>query len=218
MDADLQHPVDQVSRMIERWREGYDVITTCRIDPKTLPFLRRLSSHIYYRTLSFLSDTELAPGSADFRLLDRKVVDVINGLKENDIVFRAVVPWLGFRTTSIQYTADERLHGTSKYTMRKMISLGMAGIVSTSIMPLRLATVLAGLISGITLAFVIYAFVVYFAFGHTVPGWASTVISINLIGSLQLLVLGVIGEYLGRVLRETRGRPAYVVKETNCQR
>ena len=214
MDADLQHPVELVGRMIEQWRMGNAVVTTTRQDPKNLSLFKRATSRAYYKLLNWLSDTKLEPGSADFRLLDRTVVDTINSLPEADLFFRTLIPWLGFQSANIEYVANERLHGTSKYTLRKMTSLAISGIIAHSVMPLRFAMLLAAIVAGLTFAFVVYALFVVFA-GGAVPGWASVVVCVNLIGALQFIVLGVIGEYIGRILRETRQRPSYIVAESS---
>jgi polyisoprenyl-phosphate glycosyltransferase len=216
MDADLQHPVAMLSPMVENWRSGYDIVATLRQDPQDGKFIKNVTSRAFYKFLNWLSDVEVAPGSADFRLVDRKVLDVINQLTESDFFLRGLVPWLGFRTIQIPYTPDARRHGTTKYNMKRMISLGLAGIVSHSIRPLRLSALFAALIASLVGLYSIYAVTVYFTSGQTVPGWTSVILAVSLIGALQLLVLGVIGEYLGRTLREARKRPNYIVSDTNC--
>jgi polyisoprenyl-phosphate glycosyltransferase len=215
MDADLQHPIELLDSMIQIWRQGYDVVTTTRIDAQTNSLAKRLASRAYYWLLNFLSDTKVEPGSADFRLLDRKVVDTINGLQESEIFFRNLVPWLGFRSTQVAYVPNPRAAGASKYKVRKMISLAVSGIVSSSIRPLRFAMFLASIIAIGIAIYACYTIFEYFAYGDLVPGWATVVVAVCVIGALQLTVLGVIGEYLGRVLRQTRGRPSYIVTKTS---
>jgi dolichol-phosphate mannosyltransferase len=215
MDADLQHPIELLDRLIQIWRQGYDVVTTTRIDAQTYSIAKRSASRAYYWLLNFLSDTKVEPGSADFRLLDRKVVDTINGLEESEIFFRNLVPWLGFRSTQVEYVPNARAGGTSKYKVRKMISLAISGIVSSSIRPLRFAVFLASIIATGIVIYACYTIFEYFAYGDLVPGWATVVVAVCVIGALQLFVLGVIGEYLGRVLRQTRGRPSYIVTKTS---
>jgi glycosyltransferase involved in cell wall biosynthesis len=215
MDADMQHPVALLGQMIARWRDGYLVVSTVRIDPPSLPLMKRLTSVAFYKFINALSETHIEPGSADFRLLDRKVVDIINGLSEIDIFMRGLMPWLGFKSIQLAYTPNPRLYGTTKYRWRKMISLAVNGIVSSSTQPLRLATLLAASLASLIVLYMIYALAVYFLRGDVVPGWASVIISVGVVGSLQLLVLGVIGEYVGRVLRENRKRPPFVVAYSN---
>jgi polyisoprenyl-phosphate glycosyltransferase len=217
MDADLQHPVALLPPMIERWREGFDIVATLRQDPVGNNVMKNITSRAYYKLLNALSDVDVPPGSADFRLLDRKVLAVINGLTESDFFLRGLIPWVGFPTAQLGYMPDERKHGTTKYSLKRMVSLGLSGIISHSIRPLRLAAVFAAIIAGIVGLYSMYALGAFFISGNTVPGWTSVILVVSLIGALQLLVLGVIGEYIGRTLRETRKRPNYIVAETNFE-
>jgi len=213
MDADFQHPPEIVQTLIEKWREGHEIVTTTRIDPDNQSAFKRITSRAYYNLLNRLGEVTVNPGMADFRLLDRCVVDVINDMPEADLFLRGMIPWLGFRSANTDYLAGHRLHGKSKYTLRKMTSLAAAGIVAQSMLPLRISILLAGFVASLTLLYIVYALCRYFINGDAVPGWASVIVSVNMIGSLQLIVLGVIGEYLGRVLRESRRRPTFVVAE-----
>jgi polyisoprenyl-phosphate glycosyltransferase len=215
MDADLQHPPALLSDMLALWREDYQVVSTIRLDRTDLNWFKRLSSRVYYRLVNALGGLQLEPGSADFRLLDRKVVDALRAHGEVNPFYRGLVPGLGFRCAKLSYLPGQRLHGQAGYTLRKMISLALDGVISTTTRPLRLATVLAGVMSVITGIYAVYALSIYFYFNLALPGWTSVILVVSLIGSLQLLVLGIIGEYLGRVLNEVRRRPAYIVQETN---
>jgi polyisoprenyl-phosphate glycosyltransferase len=218
MDADLQHPAHLLAAMVGKWREGAEVVVTLRQDPPTVPFLKRKASAIYYRVVNMLSDVRLEPGSADFRLIDRRVIDVLNTMPECDLFFRGVLPWVGFKTSHLSYTPAERMHGSTKYDMSRMLSLAVTGIIFHSIQPLRIATVFAGILSGLAALYACFALFAYLFWGARVaPGWASVILAICVIGSLQLVVLGIIGEYVGRILRETRRRPAFVVSRTNCE-
>jgi dolichol-phosphate mannosyltransferase len=217
MDADLQHPADLLPAMVEQWRNGAEVVVTLRRDPSTVPLFKRKASSVYYKILNLLSDVRLEPGSADFRLIDRRVVDVLNSMAECDLFFRGVLPWVGFKTSYLSYTPAQRAHGATKYNISRMMSLAVMGIVFHSIQPLRIATVFAAIISGLVAIYACYAVFAYVAWSATVPGWASVILAICVIGSLQLLVLGIIGEYVGRILRETRRRPAFVVSQSNCE-
>ncbi len=217
MDGDLQHPVELLRQMVERWRGGDEIVTTIRNDAVRLSFLKHLTSRAFYGVLNWLSDVKIDPGSADFRLLDRKVIDVINSFTEADFFLRGIVPWLGFKSSAIDYTPNARTRGKTKYSWRRMTSLALAGIVSSSIRPLRLATAFAAIIAGAAVLYSCYALVAFLKFGWVVPGWTSVILAVSLIGSLQLLVLGVIGEYLGRTLREVRKRPKFIVRQTNCE-
>jgi dolichol-phosphate mannosyltransferase len=177
--------------------------------------MKRFTSKIFYAAINAMSDVQIDPGSADFRLLDRKVVDVINSLSESDFFLRGIIPWVGFKSCKIGYMPDQRRFGDTKYSLRKMISFAVSGVISNSIQPLRIATLLSVAISGLAAIYVLYALYVYFAYGRLVPGWASVVVATSFIGGLQLFVLGVVGEYIGRILRESRKRPGFIVSATN---
>ena len=215
MDADFQHPPELIPRMIEQWRAGFEVVTTIRDNGLETPRFKRMTAALFYKLAGLIAEIPIKPGTADFRLLDRKVVDAVRGLGETDIFLRGLIPWIGFNATEIGYRPQARHSGASSYNLRRMISLALTGITTTSIQPLRAATVLAGIVATLTMIYAIYATAVFLISGTTVPGWTSVIIVISTLGALQLLILGIIGEYLGRVLRETRRRPSYIVRETN---
>lgn len=215
MDADLQHPPRLLPEMVTKWQEGFKIVLTVRRDVENVSGFKRLTSALFYRLMSSVSDVSIDPGSADFRLLDRRVVDVINDLSEHDFFLRGIIPWVGFRVAKISYTPDQRLHGSTKYSLRKMISFALTGVIANSIQPLRLATIFALFIAGLSVLYAIYAFTIFLTLGRVVPGWTSVALIVSLIGALQLLVLGVLGEYVGRILRETRKRPGYVISQSN---
>ena len=217
MDADMQHPVQLVPQMVEKWRKGYDVVLTTRKESGDLTIFKRLTSRLFYFLINALADVHIDPGSADFRLLDRKVVEVIKSLSESDFFLRGIIPWVGFQSCKIEYIPNRRRFGDTKYSLRKMISFAVAGVVSNSVQPLRLAAILAAVISGMAGLYTLYALHVYLVYGRLVPGWASVVVVTSFIGGLQLLVLGVIGEYIGRILKESRKRPGFVVSATNIR-
>jgi polyisoprenyl-phosphate glycosyltransferase len=218
LDADLQQQPEIIHEMVDKWRSGYDVVITLRRDVATNSLFKAATSRAFYWFINKISDVKIDPGSADFRLTDRKIIDQINNLSETNLFFRGVIPWLGFKTFRIEYTPDVRRHGTSKYNLRKMISLSLVGIVSGSIKPLRFSIFLSAIVALFAALDVVYAIVVHFAFNTSIAGWTSVVVAVCIIGSLQLLVLGVIGEYVGRIFQEARKRPAYVVERTNCVR
>ncbi|MGM5025776.1 glycosyltransferase family 2 protein [Tardiphaga sp. 862_B3_N4_1] len=215
MDADLQHPPRLLPDLIAKWQEGFKVVLTIRQEVESNSTFKRVTSSLFYAIMNAVSDVAIDPGSADFRLLDRKVVDVVNGLSEHDFFLRGIIPWVGFSTYKLNYVPDQRMHGTTKYSLRKMISFAASGVVANSIQPLRLATFLALAIAGIGALYAIYALSIFLLYGRVVPGWTSVALIVSIIGSLQLFVLGVLGEYVGRILRETRKRPGFVVGRSN---
>lgn len=215
MDADLQHPPELIPEMVERWQQGADIVNCIRQDQQSLPLFKRTTSRWFYRLLNSLSGLQLVAGSSDFRLLDRKVMDILDRLPECDLFYRGIIPTLGFNVATIDYLPNDRLHGRSQYTLRKMVRLALNGVISTSVRPLRLATGFAFVTALAAIGFLVYVLYVYFGTGNGVPGWASILGVTLVIGSMQLLVLGVIGEYLGQVLRETRRRPPYHIAEAS---
>ena len=212
MDADLQHPPEVLGELLARWCEGADVVYTVRRDDNASWFKRK-SSALYYRVLSALSDDPPVPGSADFRLLDRRVVDVFVELKEHTMFMRGLVPWVGFRQAEVPYTEDSRRTGVTKYSVFRMMRFAVEGVTATSIRPLIIASMFGMFLAFTALVYAGYAIYVRVATGTTVPGWTSTVVVTALIGGTQLIFLGVLGAYVGQILREVRGRPPYLVRE-----
>ncbi len=218
MDADLQHPPELLTQMLDRWRAGDRIVSTIRDDEPHLPMLKRLCSRAFYALINALGDVRIEPGSADFFLIDRSVVEIIRTLPDREVFFRGLLPWLGFTRSTIRYRARPRAEGKTRYSFRRMLRLGAAGILAHSLHPLRMATLLAFLLAGFAVAYMAYSVIVYLVSDRVVPGWTSVIVVITLIGALQLLVLGVIGEYVGRSLHQLQGRPPYVVACTEDDR
>ena len=217
IDADLQHPPELIAELVAKWRDGFEIVTTVRKDLESLSYVRRAMSRIYYNMINALNDFPIEPGSADFRLLDRKVVDKVADLKEANLFMRGLVPWLGVRACSIQYEPAARHRGTSKYNLAKLLGLAVTGVTSTSIRPLRISIFLSFIVAAFALIQGAYAFFSYFLLGQVVQGWTSVMLAISVIGAMQLFVLGLIGEYLGRVLTESLDRPPYIVRDSNIE-
>lgn len=214
MDADMQHPPTLIPEMLFQWENGNDVVYTIRKNDKALPFFKRVTSKLFYKFINFLSDVKLEPGTADFRLIDRKVVDVIKDLNEYDLFMRGIFKWVGFQQLGIEYKSAERQHGTSQYTFKKMMRLALNGITSFSTKPLYYAVYLGLFFSLLSFLYVPYVLYSYY-FGHPISGWASLIVSIAFFGGLQLMMLGILGIYVGRVFVQSKERPQYIVKETN---
>src|SRR5690349_18526518 len=216
IDADLQDPPEVIAEMIELWREGNEVVYGSRISRAGESRFKLWTAKGFYRLINRLSDTQIPVDTGDFRLMDRKVVDVLVTMPERGRFLRGMVSWVGFRQTPIFYKREMRHAGTSKYPFLKMMKFGLDGIFSFSVLPLRLAA-LTGLaaiwiaIGGIVLAVVARVFGLYdLRFGR---GWASLFVAVLFMGGVQLLCLGVIGEYLGRIYTEVKQRPLYAVSE-----
>jgi glycosyltransferase involved in cell wall biosynthesis len=218
MDADFEHPPELIPQLIAAWRDGAKIAATRRDDDASVPAGKRFSSRLYYRMLDAIGDVRIEPGSADFMLLDRAVVDVVNGLEDQDIFLRGLVRWLGFPLVTIPYRRGTRQHGESSFSMRRMVELALTGIAAHSVRPLRFAIYLALGFALLSLLFIVYAVVSFLFVQHTVAGWSSLIAIVAILGAAQLLVLGIIGEYVGRILRETRKRPSYIVVETEGER
>jgi glycosyltransferase involved in cell wall biosynthesis len=217
MDCDFEHPPELIPQLVNAWRDGAKIVVTRRDDGEAdLPALKRLTSRLYYRVLDAIGDVSIEPGSADFMLLDRAAVDTINGLQDQDVFLRALVRWLGFPMTTIAFSRGARVHGDSKYTLKRMIDLAVTGIAAHSVRPLRLAIWLALGLAALGFLLLIYTIFSYFFVRGTLHGWTSVMATIAILGAAQLLVLGIIGEYVGRILREARGRPTYIIAETEA--
>jgi glycosyltransferase involved in cell wall biosynthesis len=217
MDADFEHPPELIPDLVAAWRDGAKVVATRREDGEAdLPPLKSITSRLYYRLLDSIGDVRIEPGSSDYMLLDRSVVDTVNGFADQDVFLRGAVRWFGYPTTTITFSRGARTYGESKYTLRRMIDLAVTGIAAHSVRPLRLAIWLALVFAAVGLLMLIYSVISYLLVPQTVTGWTSIMATIALLGAAQLLVLGIIGEYVGRTLREARGRPTYIVGETEA--
>jgi polyisoprenyl-phosphate glycosyltransferase len=216
IDGDMQHPVDIIPAMLEKYEEGYDVVYTLRKDDKSLPLIKRKTSNFFYSIVNCLSDIKIEKGSADFRLFSKRVVKIINSLPEHDLFFRGLSKWVGFRQISIEYEAQNRLSGCTKYTFRKMLNFALFGISSFSTKPLYIAAYLGFIFSFLSLLYLPYVAYSYF-FGYTISGWASVIVTIAFFGGLQLMILGIIGVYIGRLFIQGKNRPVYIVKESNIR-
>ncbi len=213
MDGDMQHSPTVIPELINLWENGNDIVYTIRKDHKELPMLKRTTSNLFYKIMNQLSSIELERGTADFRLLDKKVVNVLRDIKEYDLFWRGMVKWLGFKQISIEYSPAERASGKSKYTIKKMLELALRGITSFSTKPLSIAIYIGFLSSLISILYIPYALVSYF-YGHVISGWASIIVTIAFFGGLQLMILGIIGIYLGKLFMQSKNRPHYIVNES----
>ncbi|MEO5334116.1 MAG: glycosyltransferase family 2 protein [Magnetococcus sp. YQC-5] len=216
MDADMQQPAALMVTMVERWRAGFDVVVTSRQVSPNLPVIKKVTARLYYWLINLLSDLPVIPGGADFRLLDQGVVRALRQLSEREMFYRGVIPWLGYRSCVLPYEAKVRTHGKTKYSLHKMLKLGLTGILSTSIRPMHFALYVAATIFTMLVCFALYALLVYVFTGEAIiTGVLSTIMLQGGVWTVHLTILGIMGEYLGRVLREVLGRPPYLVREDN---
>jgi dolichol-phosphate mannosyltransferase len=214
MDGDMQHPPEMIPDLLQKWEEGYDIVYTIRRDHLEMPLMKRKTSEMFYDIINNLSDIELEPGTADFRLMDKRVVAAFRAFKEIDLFMRGLVKWMGFSQIGIEYDPALRTQGKSKYTLKKMIRFALQGITSFSTRPLYIAAYLGFLFSLLSLLYVPYIIYSYF-FGHTISGWTSMIATIAFFGGLQLMILGILGLYLGKLFVQSKQRPHYIIKESN---
>jgi polyisoprenyl-phosphate glycosyltransferase len=216
MDGDMQHPADLIPAMLAKYEEGYDVVYTIRQDDKKLPALKKATSTIFYKLLNSLSDVKVDKGAADFRLMSMQVAEVVRSLPEQNLFFRGIIKWVGFKQLAIEYHPQERVHGRTKYTVRKMVGLAVNGILSFSKKPLYIAAYLGIFFSTVSLLYIPYIIYSYY-YGHAISGWASVIATVTFFGGLQLFILGVVGLYIGRMFTQLKNRPVYIVKESNIK-
>jgi glycosyltransferase involved in cell wall biosynthesis len=213
IDADLQHPPEVLHEFIERWRDGYDIVYGQRLDREVNWTLRDAFALGFYALFRSLSHMPLPDGSGDFRLLSRKAINAMNQIGERARFNKGLYSWIGFKTIGVEYMPAERLHGRPKWRPRQLIEFAIDGITAFSTIPLRVWSYLGFVISVAALAYAIYFLVSTLVFGADLPGFPSLIISIMFLSGVQLISLGVLGEYLGRVYEEVKERPLYLVAE-----
>ena len=210
MDADLQDPPEVVPEMIARWREGFDVVYGRRTQRHGESLFKRATAAAFYRLIRRLTNIDIPEDTGDFRLMSRRVVEVLKQLRERNRFVRGMVAWIGYRQTAVEYERAERVAGETKYPLRKMLRFAADAIVSFSYAPLRLATGLGLVVSALSFVYGVYALLARLFDWDVVQGWASLMVAIAFIGGVQLVCVGIIGEYVGRIYDEVKRRPLYV--------
>lgn len=215
IDADLQHPIAFIPEFIEWWQKGFDVVYTYRNEKnKHAGFSSRIASRLFYNTINSFSDVQMEDGISDFKLIDKKVVNVINNLPEDRPFLRGLIKWVGFRQKAIGYEAEERYAGSTKYNKMKLLKLAVQGLTSFTTKPLSFAIYLGFFFSATSLLYIPYVLLsLYFHLARS--GWASVIVTIAFFGGLQLMILGIIGLYLGKTFIQGKHRPRYIIKSTN---
>ncbi len=215
MDGDLQHPPEFIPTLISAWLEGIDVVNTIRQPPAgSRPDSKELLGRAFYRVMSALTPISITPAAADFRLLDRRVVDAFNALEERFIFARGLIPWLGFEEVYFDYAVGERFAGRSKYQFWSMLRLALDGIFSFSVVPLRLIALLGFGTTLFGIGFGIFSLIAYWAGNVDGTGWTTLVVLILIFGGIQMLSIGIVSEYIGRTYEEVKRRPRYVIDST----
>src|SRR5574341_31191 len=216
IDADLQDPPEMIPQLIEKWHEGYEVVYAIRAEREGETWFKKLTASVFYRVLYNITDVRIPLDTGDFRLMDRKVVDAVSSMREQHRFIRGMVSWVGFRQTGVEYSRSKRHSGTTKYPLRKMLRFAWDGITGFSYFPLQLATYLGFAIAALSaVGILIVIYLRAFTNAEPLEGQATTLVVVLFLGSVQLISLGIIGEYLGRIYNEVKGRPLYIVHRTS---
>ena len=213
MDSDLQDPPEVIAKLVERWKEGHDVVYAVREARKGETLFKRLTATLFYRLIVKITNVSMHADVGDFRLMDKKVIDIFRTVRERHRFIRGLVSWVGFKQTGISYIRNERFAGETKYPFRKMLKFAIDGITSFSFLPLQLAMYAGAIISLMSFASGIYILCLRIITGRFIPGIAGILVSVLFLGGIQLLFLGLIGEYIGRMYDEIKQRPLYIVQE-----
>ena len=213
IDADLQDPPEVFPEMVAKWREGYHVVYGQREKREGEGWFKKLSAKIFYRLLRSMTNVDLPVDTGEFRLMDRKVVDTVNRLPEKNRYIRGLVSWVGFKQAPVTYVRQERFAGETKYPLRKMVVFAMDAITAFSYKPLKLATIMGFLMSFASFIYLVVIFYQRFFTDRTIAGWASIIGVLLLTQGIVMMILGLMGEYIGRLYEEVKNRPAYIVRE-----
>ncbi|HEY5540697.1 MAG TPA: glycosyltransferase family 2 protein [Coriobacteriia bacterium] len=213
IDADLQDPPELIPQMVQLWRNGADVVFAVRESRAGESALKKATASAYYRLLRRIARVDIPVDTADFRLMSRKATEGLKAMRERSRYMRGLVGWMGLERATITYHRDPRFAGDTKYPLRKMMRLAADGIVSFSTLPLHAATLLGVCAAALAFVCALYAIIMKLTGGYVVPGWASIMVSVLFVGGVQLITLGVVGEYIGRVYDEVRQRPLYLIRD-----
>jgi dolichol-phosphate mannosyltransferase len=213
IDADLQDPPEVILDLLARWREGYEVVYAVRAERKGETWFKELTARAFYRLIYRITDIDIPMDTGDFRLMDRQVVDALKTMREKHRFMRGLSVWVGFRQTGVKYVRAERYAGETKYPLKKMLKFALDGITSFSYLPLQIATYAGFACAGLSILGIITAIILRIAGSEAFRGQLTTLISVLFLGGVQLICLGIIGEYLGRIYDEVKGRPLYIVRE-----
>lgn len=211
MDGDMQHPPELLPVLIEKWEQGYEVVQTIRRATEGVSAMKRITSYYYYKVLNKLSNVHIQEGGSDFRLMDKVVVKAFRRYREHARFIRGMIGAMGFRQTQIEFVAPKRFAGVSKFSPKKMLKLAIDGVMAYSILPLRLGLYIGTLCGILSVLLIIHVLVSKFILDDAVAGWATITACILFFGGMQLMVLGILGEYIGRVFEEVKNRPLYLI-------
>ncbi len=213
IDSDLQDPPELIAEMIEKWQNGYKVVFAVRKERKGETWFKLFTAKLFYRLIYRITDVDIPLDTGDFRLMDRQVVNQMSAMKEHHRFIRGMTSWVGFKQTGVYYVREERFAGETKYPLRKMVRFAITAITGFSIFPLQLATFMGFIIGGLSAMFILFAIIARLSGVQAFAGQATTLVMVLFLGGIQLISLGIVGEYLGRIYDEVRGRPLYVVNQ-----
>jgi len=213
IDADLQDPPALIEKMYNKYKSGYDVVYAKRKSRAGESFLKRKTAKLFYRILGSISEVDIPLDTGDYRLISRRVVEQLNNMPEKNRFIRGLVTWVGFKQTYVEYDRDERNAGETGYSLSKMIKFSLDGITSFSTFPLKIATIFGLLISGVSFIYILRIIYLKYFTEKTIIGWSSIMVSNLFLGGIILLTLGILGEYIGRIYKELKKRPQYIIKE-----
>ncbi len=217
IDADLQDPPELIPELYAKWKEGFEVVYARRRSREGESFLKKYTAKQFYRILKKITSINIPLDTGDFRIIDKKVVDVLRNMPEQQKFLRGQISWIGFNQTYILYDRDQRFAGKTGYTYKKMLRFALDGITSFSNLPLKFATMTGFFVSGIAFLLIIYALYERLVTKNYVPGWASLMLAVLFIGGVQLISIGIIGEYMSRLSANIRNRPLYIIRDTNVE-
>ncbi len=214
IDADLQDPPELIPDMMKKWEEGFHVVYGVRKKRKGESFFKRLTAALFYRVLRMMTNADIPVDTGDFRLLDRKVVEQLKNMRERSRFLRGMVSWVGFKQCKLEYIREKRFAGETKYPLKKMLAFAVDGMLSFSRVPLRLSTLLGFICACLSFIFILYGLIIKSFFpAYAIPGWASIFIASLFLGGVQLICVGILGEYIGRIYEEVKKRPLYIIDE-----
>jgi dolichol-phosphate mannosyltransferase len=218
IDGDLQDPPELISKMYERYKEGYKVVYAKRKTREGETWFKKATAKIFYRLLASMTSIDIPVDVGDFRLIDRVIVEHLRNMPEKSKYIRGQIAWIGYKQTFVEYHRDARLYGTTNYPLKKMLRFALDGITAFSDKPLKIASGLGIFSAIVSLLALIYALVSHFCFHATITGWTSLILSVLFIGGVQLITIGIIGEYIARINNDVRNRPLYILDEKNIDK
>lgn len=212
IDADLQDPPKVIPKLIKKWKEDYDVVYGVRKKREGESFFKKVTASIFYKLLNSIADINIPLDAGDFRLIDRKVADNLKKTREKNRYIRGLTSWIGFKQIGVLYDREKRFAGYTKYPLSKMIKFGLDAIFSFTNLPLKIAAYFGFLVAGVSFLYLIYALILKIFMNITIQGWASLIVAVLFLGGVQLMCIGIIGEYIGRIGEEVKKRPLYIIK------